>query len=87
MKKHTESPAAIPSKWHWRDMLSLNQKGGIYLGLFSLIMAAGCIDVLFIHRGLDLPIGVRWTYATVLGAFTGTKIAAKFIDKRNTDGE
>lgn len=73
----------IQKQVSWRDRLSLNAKGGAWLGLFSLIIASGCVDVLFIHRGSDIPEGVRWIYATILVTFGGTKMAAKFINSKN----
>lgn len=68
---------------NWKDRLSLNAKGGAWLGLFSFIIAAGCFDVLFLHRGGDIPEGVRWVYATILVTFGGTKLASKFINSKN----
>lgn len=70
-------------KFNWRETLSLNAKGGAWLGLFSLIIAIGCVDVLFAHRGSDIPEGVRWIYGLVLTTFAGTKIASKFVNGKN----
>jgi hypothetical protein len=64
------------------DRLTINLKGGVWIGLFTFLMLAGCVNAMFLD-GKDIPEGVRWIYATVLGAFAGTKITGKLMNGKN----
>lgn len=67
----------------WSDRLTVNLKGGVWVGLFTLVILVGCIDVLFIHRTGDIPEGIRWIYGIVLGTFGATKGLGKFMNGKN----
>lgn len=64
------------------NFLTVNLKGGVWVGLFSLVILAGCIHTLFLSGG-DIPEGIRWIYGTVLTAFATTKSVGKFMNGKN----
>lgn len=66
----------------WADKLTVNLKGGVWVGLFTFTMIAGCINALFLD-GKDIPEGVRWVYGIVLSAFATTKGVGKFMNGKN----
>lgn len=61
----------------WVDL-----RGGIWLGLFSLVMLVGVIQTLF-FKGADIPGGVIGVYGTVVATFGITKLGAKAINGKN----
>lgn len=74
--------AKIKKVTTWADRISINLKGGVWVGLFTLLMLVGCIYTMFFD-GKDVPEGVRWIYATVLGAFATTKTVSRFVNGKN----
>lgn len=66
----------------WMERLTINLKGGVWVGLFTFLMLVGCVHAMFLD-GKDIPEGVRWIYGTVLGAFATTKITGKFMNGKN----
>ncbi len=73
---------AVRGKQTWMDRLSINLKGGVWVGLFTLLMLVACIHTLFLG-GTDVPEGIRWIYGTVLGAFATTKTISRFVNGKN----
>lgn len=71
---------AVPKTW--MERLTINLKGGVWVGLFTFLMLVGCVHAMFLD-GKDIPEGVRWIYGTVLGAFATTKITGKFMNGKN----
>lgn len=66
----------------WSEKLTLNLKGGVWVGIFTLTMWAGVVNTLFLD-GKDIPDGVIWVYGTILTAFAGTKIVGKVMNGKN----
>lgn len=77
---HLTAAKTVPKTW--MDRLTINLKGGVWVGLFTFLMLTGCINTMFLD-GKDIPEGIRWIYATVLGAFAGTKITGKLVNGKN----
>jgi len=71
-----------PSVKSWSEKLTLNLKGGIWVGIFTLTLWAGVVNTLFLD-GKDIPDGVIWVYGTILTAFAGTKIVGKVMNGKN----
>lgn len=66
----------------WSEKLTVNLKGGVWVGIFTLTMWAGVVHTLFLD-GADIPDGVIWVYGTILTAFAGTKIVGKVMNGKN----
>lgn len=60
----------------------LNLRGYIWMGLFSWVMLAGLVRVLF-FGATDIPNGALGLYGTVLATFGITKLGAKAINGQN----
>ena len=78
---HEMTAAKIIPK-SWADRLTVNLKGGVWVGLFTFTMIAGCINALFLE-GKDIPEGVRWIYGIVIGTFGATKGVGKLVNGKN----
>ncbi len=66
----------------WLDRLTINLKGGVWVGIFTLTMWAGVVNAMFLD-GKDIPDGVIWVYGTILTAFAGTKVVGKLVNGKN----
>lgn len=66
----------------WADRLTINMKGGTWLGIFTLTMWAGAVNAMFLG-GPDIPNGVILVYGTIVTVFGGTKVAGKLINGKN----
>lgn len=64
------------------ERLTINLKGGVWIGLFTFLLLAGCANALFFD-GKDIPEGVRWVYGIVVGTFGATKGVSKFMNGKN----
>jgi len=60
----------------------VNLRGYIWMGLFSWVMLAGLIRVLF-FGATDIPNGALGLYGSVLATFGITKLGAKAINGKN----
>ena len=66
----------------WMERLTINLKGGVWVGLFTFMMLVGCANAMF-FGGKDIPNGVQWVYGTVLLTFATTKGVSKFMNGKN----
>lgn len=71
---------AVPKTW--ADRLTINLKGGVWIGLFTFLMLVGCANALF-FGGKDVPEGVRWIYGIIVGTFGATKGVGKLMNGKN----
>lgn len=60
----------------------LDIRGALWMGLFSWVMLAGLVRVLF-FGATDIPNGALGLYGSVLATFGITKLGAKAINGKN----
>lgn len=70
------------SRISWQDKLTINLKGGVWVGLFTFVMLFKLIFVCF-FGSMDFTSGSLTVYGTVLGTFGLTKLGAKMVNGKN----
>lgn len=66
----------------WKEQLTVNLRGGIWVGLFTLVILAKLIFVCFLDS-TDFTSGTLTAYATVLGTFAVSKGFSKMLNGKN----
>ena len=70
------------ASFNWVKQLTINQSGGVWAGLFTLVMLGKLVDVCFL-TGTDFTSGSLSVYGIVIGAFATSKTISKFVNGKN----
>ena len=68
--------------FNWVKQLTINQSGGVWAGLFTLVMLGKLIFVCFLD-GADFTSSSLSVYGIVIGAFATSKTISKFVNGKN----
>lgn len=62
--------------------LTINLSGGVWVGLFTLVMLGKLVSVCFLSDS-DFTSGSLSVYGIVIGAFATSKTISKFVNAKN----